>query len=313
MIRVLTLILSIGFSAQVFAATPKKTAGFIPVSKALSLYVTHEPATADKLTIVILNGLTHTTENWKAFLKSFKRNGHGVVQIDLAGQGQTLAKHGAVYNVIRYQEQAVYVSRIIKSLNLKSKVVMLGLSYGGGITTYFASKYPQLVSKIVILAPYTEPQPDQDKWIRDQIAATRIAFPYNPATDDELYDYFLKQLVYTVYPTAEPDLLRIPFKLEAVFRMVQGMRKLHTAKHSATLPAHSVHLVGGGSDQLVSPKILDRFWSSIPEASKASRLTIKNTDHDLIKLEPKVVAQWVQRILANDPQTVGGKVTEVTP
>lgn len=312
MIRTFTLILSISFSTQVFAAT-RKVSTYVPVSKALSLYVSHQAATPGQSTIVILNGLTHTTENWKTFLMHFNRNGHGIVQIDLAGQGKTLSKNGAVNSVIRHAEQAVYVSRVIQSLKINSRVVMLGLSYGGGVATYFAAKFPQLVSKLIILAPYTEPQPDQDKWIRDRIAATRIAFPYNPATDDELYDYFLKQLVYTVYPTAEPDLLTIPYKLEAVFRMAQGIRKLHTAKHSATLPPNSVHLVGGGSDQLVKPEVLDRFWSALPQATKASRLIIRNTDHDLIRLEPKLVAQWVERILANDPQTLGSKVTEVAP
>ena len=313
MIRVLTLILAIGFSTQVFAAAPKETSSFIPVSKSLSLFVKHEPAVAGKSTIVILNGLTHTTENWNTFLKHFKREGHGILQIDLAGQGETLAKNGAVFHIIRHQDQAAYISRVIKNLNIRSKVVVLGLSYGGGIATYFAEKFPQMVSKLIILAPYTEPQPEQDKWIKDQITNTRIAFPYNTATDDELYDYFLKQLVYSVYPAAEPDLLRIPYKLEAVFRMCQGVRRLYTAKHSATLPPNSVHLVGGGSDQLVKPEVLDRFWSALPVASKASRLIIKSTDHDLIKLQPKIVAGWVQKILANDPQTLGGKISEVAP
>lgn len=299
MIRVLTLIFAFSFSSQVFATVSTENSSYIAVSKSLSLFVKHEPAAAGKSTIVILNGLTHTTENWNPFLKVFNRNGHGLVQIDLAGQGKTLAKHGAVYQAIRHEDQALYVYRIIQKLKLRTPVVVLGLSYGGGIATSFAKTYPQLISKLILLAPYTEPQPDQDKWIRDQIAFNRIAFPYNTATDDELYDYFLRQLVYSVYPSAEPELLRIPYKLEAVFRMCQGIRKLVSAEGSHVLPSNSVFLIGGEKDQVVTAATLDRFWKSLPNRVRAFRATIPNAEHDLIKLKPSEVATIVENILKN--------------
>lgn len=211
----------------------------------------------------------------------------------------------------RFESVGRFENRDHQHLNIHNKISILGLSYGGGIALYFATQYPQLVSKVIALAPYTEPQGEQDKWIRDQIAATRAAFPYNTASDDELYDYFLRQLVYSTYPAAEPDLLTIPYKLEAVYRMAQGVRKLVVVKHVASLPTKSVYLIGGASDQLVKPEVLNRFWGTLPSDAKASRLVIKGTDHDLTKLQPKVAAHWVQRILANDPETLSGKTITI--
>ena len=64
------------------------------------------------------------------------------------------------------------------------------------------------------MAPYTQPLKGQDDWIKQQISVTRMQFPFNPYSDEQLYDYFLRQICFSTYPSLEPIVLENPYKLE---------------------------------------------------------------------------------------------------
>ncbi len=75
-------------------------------------------------------------------------------------------------------------------------------------------------------APFIERLTDQDLIIDGWVSEHRLLFPLDPRTKEELYDWYLRVLIYLTYPAAEPVLLENFFKLEATFRMVRELRTL---------------------------------------------------------------------------------------
>lgn len=285
-----------------------KDSGFIRIG-ANELYVQHKPAARNASTIVLLNGLTYSTREWTLFASALNRLSpdSGVLRYDMKGMGKTLLNDPLpVDYAISHSNQVDDLKALLDKLGLK-KVELVGLSYGGGIGIAFAKAYPNYVSRLILMAPFTEALEDQDKMIKRQIQATRIAFPYNPASDDELYDFFLRHTIYTTYPLAEPIVLENPFKLEAVFRMVQGIRRFKAEEVVKNFPQVPVHLMVANQDQYIPQSVMDRFWAALPDRNRASRINISRSEHKMPEAIPGYGAAWVMEILKN-PDVADGKI-----
>jgi pimeloyl-ACP methyl ester carboxylesterase len=296
------------FALPAHAADRQQT--MMALANGSQVYVDYQKAEPGHSTVVLLNGLTYSTATWDKFVDPLTKlaPGTGILRYDMRGMGKTLLAGPLPVNYfIPLESQVADLRLLLENLHL-SKVVVIGLSYGGGVGAAFASQNPGLVEQLILMAPYTEAVASQDQWIRSQVRATRLSFPYNPYTDDELYDYYLRQLIFTTYPAAEPVVLENPFKLEAVFRMVQGIRKFDATKVAALLPAGSVHLMLAQEDQYLDPAALEKFWDSLPNAQRASRINISKTEHKMPEAIPTFVAAWVSEILHHNPKISGGRV-----
>ena len=162
----------------------------------------------------------------------------------------------------------------------------------------FAAKYPSEIQNVVMFAPYTKALEQQDTWIKKQVAQTRLQFPLNPYSDDAIYDYFLKQIVYTTYPSVEPIVLENPYKLEAVFRMTQGIRKLTVSDEVRTFAKNSAYLIIADKDQYIPQQVLEDFWLTLPEESRVEKIYVKNSEHKMPEAQPVVSAEIVDRIVS---------------
>ena len=292
------------------AAAENRTQSMVALPDGNQVYMDFQPAKSGKPTVVLLNGLTYSTATWDAFAAPLEKlsPGVGVLRYDMRGMGKSLlAGPLPVTYFIPLENQVEELRMLLDHLKL-NRVSLIGLSYGGGVGAAFAAAYPSKVDKLMLMAPYTEAVAAQDQWIRSQVRATRFTFPFNPYTDDELYDYYLRQLIFTTYPAAEPVVLENPFKLEAVFRMVQGIRKFDATKISRQLPKASVHLMVANQDQYLDFTALEKFWDSVPEAQRASRINISKTEHKMPESIPTYVAAWVAEILNGNPQIANGRV-----
>jgi pimeloyl-ACP methyl ester carboxylesterase len=149
--------------------------------------------------------------------------------------------------------------------------------------------------------------------ILESVAANRRMFPYNPATDDELYDYFLRNLVYTTYPLVEPIMLENPFKSEGVYRMVKGAKNWRALDGVRHFPAGKLHLMSGEKDSFVPLAIQQAFWQAVPSASRASFIVLKNTEHKLPEIYPALTAAWILEIAKDNPDIGVGRVFDGDP
>jgi len=285
---------------------------YVDIGDGVKLWASYKPAQNGAPTVVLLHGLTYTMKPWNIFADDLvKQNPDvGVLRYDMTGMGQTLLGGPLPVNYeITYQLQVRQLHSLINVYKIKNPT-LVGLSYGGAIALAYAATYPNDYDKLVLMAPFTEPLEGQDRYIRAQIAATRLAFPLNPATDAQLYDYFLRQFIYTTYPLSEPVTLANPYILESIFQMVRSIRFFHAETVVNVLKPGSVHLMVAGQDQYLPREVLDRFWNVLPEANRASRINIAYSEHKIPEAIPSYSAAWVNEILKKNPLLTNGRVFE---
>jgi pimeloyl-ACP methyl ester carboxylesterase len=280
--------------------------GFVKISENRELYVDYERPVPGRPTVVLLNGLTYRIGCWDAFTTALEGDGLGILRYDAFGQGQTLLKYGAPTEAISIQAQVEDLRLLLSALGINEAVHLVGLSYGAPIDMLFATQYPERTASVILMAPFVGPIASQDVWIRQQINQVRVLYPYNPASFDELYDYFLKYIIYQSYPAAEPIVLENPYKLEATFRMVQGVRKFLAKDIVGQLPAGKVHLMIARKDQYLENSVHEEFWNQIPAAARASLIYIEGSEHKIPEAVPQFAADWVRRIVNGDSQISGG-------
>lgn len=104
-------------------------------------------------TIVFLNGLSQSTVAWALTLPFFK-NDYRIVLMDFIFQGKS-DKTGEWRN---FDTHARDVLSVLDHLKLE-KPVIAGLSYGSMVAQHFAVKYPQRLSKLVLMATFANKTP----------------------------------------------------------------------------------------------------------------------------------------------------------
>lgn len=280
---------------------------FVRISADKEVFVDWDYAKPGSPTVILLNGLTYSTRNWDKLRDSLLAVGIGVLRYDMAGHGQTLLKYAPITEEVTGEQQAQDLNALLNVLKVKGPLNLVGLSYGGAIGMIYSQLFPEQVGRLILMAPFTAPLEDQDQWIRSQIWYTRKVFPFNPASDDELYDYFLRKAVYSVYPSAEPSILENPYKLESTFRLVQGVRKWRAADAIPSFPSGSVHLMIAGSDQYIRRQVMMDFWDSVPPTARGSMVVIQNSEHKIPEAVPKFAAAWIQEILRPNRVVSGGR------
>jgi pimeloyl-ACP methyl ester carboxylesterase len=310
----LIFLATVFISSQLHAAG-SWTKGFVKVRANQRLYVEYRKAAAGRPTVWFLNGLTWSTEEWQPTVAALDAidTSIGIVLYDPEGMGKTLLDKAPITFDIPFDSQVTDLKDLHDTLNIQGANVLAGLSYGGGMAIEYLAKYPADFAKIVAIAPYLAPLPNQDSWIKQQIAIVRATQPLNPSTDDELYDYFLRQLVYTTYPELEPIMLKNPYTFEAVFRMVKGARYFNANDYTSALPAGKFHLVASDQDQYVPLASLQTYWQQLPSKDRASFINVADTFHELPTEHPAFMAGWLMEILNDNASTNQGLTFDGDP
>lgn len=287
--------------------------GFVEIGPQKALYTEVITGAPGRPTIVLLNGLTYDTRYWAPFVEALRPYGYSILMYDPVGMGRTLIRAGSADAVIPIEQQADDLNELTLRLGLRGKLHLLGLSYGGGLAGVFAQRYPQRTANAIMVAPYTQPLTQQDLWIRTQIQATRMTFPLNPASFDELYAFFLWQNVATSYHILEPSILDFPLKKRGVFQLVQGIRKYDFQKVAKAIPPRSLHLVIAQMDEYVAGGALDRFWLEVTPAARASKVVFRSTRHKIPEENPAALARWTDQILRGNMVLFGGASFDFDP
>lgn len=276
------------------------SADFVEIQPGVKLYVEHLKAGSGCPTLVLANGLTYSTKQFEPFAKALRELDScvGVVSYDMRGMGQTLLLDPETRkDRIPAEQQAEDLHHLVQALNITGSVSVLGLSYGGAIAGIHSTLYPDDFENYIGVAPMLERLPDQDVLLNTWVAQHKTLYPFDPRNDDELYDHYLRVWIYQTYPVAEPILMENPFKLEAAFRMVQGIKNWNAFGNARRFPKGKIHLVAAVNDEHVKLERMNAFWNALPINVRQSFMKLDGSKHKIPELFPNELAAWVLQIL----------------
>jgi len=95
--------------------------------------------------LVIIHGFLGMGDNWRTLSKSFAAEGFKVHTPDMRNHGKSPHNADFTYDVMAEDVKSYFEEHQI------SKAVLIGHSMGGKIAMFFASKYPQLLEKLIIV------------------------------------------------------------------------------------------------------------------------------------------------------------------
>jgi pimeloyl-ACP methyl ester carboxylesterase len=292
--------------------------GYVEVEPDVSLYAKMYSGASDQPIFVLLNGLTQDSEHWATTIPYLRARGATILTLDLALQGRSMVKRlrekfspirpiveplivtspwlqEPVFPMVDVAVQARYVSEIMMKLGIKKKVILVGLSYGGGLDLQMAADFPDQIDFGVMIAPYAFPLPDQDKMIRDLVAQTKATNPfYRYVDDDRIYDVILRGLVVSTYPSIEPEIMKWspPYQAIAAGELVRGIRHLSYPKLLSKINI-PLHLVIAGKDSYIPKDALEQFWAAVPKSIKGSVLEVQGVEHKVNESVGPYLAAWL--------------------
>lgn len=113
-----------------------------------------------KNNIILVHGLTYSSHEFDINYKDYSLvrflvdNGYTVWRLDIAGYGQSDKPHdGFIVDSDYAADNIYYAVKEICELTGKSRVDVLGWSWGTVTTSRFVSNHPEMVNKLVLYAP----------------------------------------------------------------------------------------------------------------------------------------------------------------
>ncbi len=129
--------------------------------------------------VVMLHGLAGNVRNYTQTVSNELARTHRVILIDRPGSGYSGRPDGTTASI---ESQADVVHRVIEELGLQRPIIV-GHSLGGAVALAYAGRYPEDLSRLVLLAPAAtpfEPGPPVDRFKVDS-AFMRTALAYTVA------------------------------------------------------------------------------------------------------------------------------------
>lgn len=98
-------------------------------------------------TLVLIHGFGGRARHWRYQIEKFAHNNR-VIAIDLRGHGHS-SRPASGYGMGQILKD---VTAVLDHLQIRHPFVLIGHSFGGAIVTDFADRYPQRVSRIILIA-----------------------------------------------------------------------------------------------------------------------------------------------------------------
>jgi len=120
---------------------------FVKISDGIVHYEIGGPK--DGSWIVLIHGFSVPMYVWDEAFESLTKEGFRVLRYDLFGRGYS-DRPKAVYDFNLYTRQ---LTELLSALEINDKVSLVGWSMGGGISAVVTAQYPELIDKVVFIAP----------------------------------------------------------------------------------------------------------------------------------------------------------------
>jgi pimeloyl-ACP methyl ester carboxylesterase len=280
---------------------------FVTLKNGHKLFVRYTPPQKNMPVLVFVNGLTYSTNDYSQVTRPLEKRGYGTFLYDAYGMGRTLLENPIPTAPIDYEDQIKDLNELLGKMKIQAPYNMVGLSYGGGILIGYGVRYPKKIANLFLMSPYTEVIESSKNIILKQIEYTKLFFPFNDATDEELANFFIRMFAYQNYPIYEPTVLENPYKLEGVIRLTQGITPYRPVDEAKSLPANTVHLMIGYYDQYVTKDVYDAFWLAVLPASPCSYLNVNFSEHKLPQSYPLLVSRWIHANIKSKKYCTGSE------
>ncbi|MBS1647123.1 MAG: alpha/beta fold hydrolase [Bacteroidetes bacterium] len=209
--------------------------------------------------LLILHGLFGQSDNWNTLAKRFADAGFEVYALDQRNHG--LSPHD---NVFTYGAMADDLYEFIQKHRLQNPIV-LGHSMGGKTAMYFALKYQQALSKLIVadMSPRAYP-PHHDEVLQALQAVNFSTISTRKEAEQILNEYisdfgtkqFLLKNIYWKEPSTQ---MSWRFNLEAI---VKNYSSILAAVPQESSKVRSLFIKGGKSNYITDldiPEIEKRF------------------------------------------------------
>lgn len=186
-----------------------------------------------------------------------------------------------------------WMDEVFNQLDLGNDINLVGLSYGGWLSSQYALRYPERLENVVLIAPAATVLPISSEWLR-RAAITALPHPYftegfiawmlaDFVNQDEANRDLVKEWAYEAYVAArsfKPKSLANPNVLSNSDLMSLGVRMLFLV---------------GENEKLYSPQeAIERLNSVAPQVETA---IIPNAGHDLTMARAALVNRKILEFL----------------
>ncbi|QSX78759.1 alpha/beta fold hydrolase [Agrilutibacter solisilvae] len=274
-------------------------------------YAYSDDAPADAPTVVMLHGYTGSKENWYPLARRL----HGRYRLlipDLPGWGASERRDGQDYG---YAAQAQRVHAFLQARGVRTPVVLLGHSMGGGIAAVVAARYPDDVRALGLLAASGVRFRD-NAFGRDVVAGRN---PFGVADQASLSNY-LDILFHD--PAARP---RIPwpasrgfiahrrhdgaFEQQVLDRIGRGDAALLPGALARRI-AQPTLLLWCRQDRVIDPSAAGLYAARI---ARTRQVLLDGCGHMSLVERPDEVAQAVDALIATAPAAVPAASPPASP
>jgi pimeloyl-ACP methyl ester carboxylesterase len=231
--------------------------------------------------LLIIHGFLGMSDNWKSFGYLYAAEGFQTHMLDLRNHGRSFHSENFSYEVM-----AQDVLEYCQQHNLE-KIFIIGHSMGGKVAMLFATKYPEMMEKLIVadIGPKYYAPHHQDILAGlnavdfsskpDRTAVEEILFPFIP-------DYGTRQFLMKSLYWKEPGQLAFRFNLDVFNRKVEEVGK--TLPENAIFEKPTLFIRGGNSNYILDADFLE-IKEHFPNLELA---TIPNTGHWLHAENPNL-------------------------
>ena len=154
--------------------------------------------------VYILHGWTYSIEKWRPFLDLLEKNGTEYEMLKIPGLTAPLSDVWTLDD---------YVSWLKPVVSGQGSVVLLGHSNGGRIAAAFTAKYPEMISRLILIDCAGIIQRDFKTLLRKTVFATAAKIGGKVTKSDSIRNLFYKAVGEQDYNKASPILKKTMLNL----------------------------------------------------------------------------------------------------
>ena len=238
---------------------------FVRLSRGVVHYELGGPE--DGPVVVLVHGFTTPYFIWDKTFPALVDTGFRVLRYDLYGRGFS-DRPRTNYDLVLFDGQLL---ELIRTLDLKTPVHLLGLSMGGAVCVTFTDRHPELVSKLGLIAPLSFPQ--EEPFVRKLGRMPLIGDYIMAAAGEGILKSGVEKSLYHIERFPEfmglfDEQLKYRGYKEAILSTLRHLRyePVMIALHNVGKQDRPILLIWGKKDEVIPFSMCVRVRATLPKA-----------------------------------------------